>query len=78
MNNKLKDIYTTIANKHGVTVRQAEEMAVSQMMFVKKVMAEGVKNKPETFKSVQVTHLGKFAVRKYKLEDYKRKADGGE
>ena len=76
MNNILKDIYTTIAKKHNITVRQAEEMAVSQFMFIKKTMVEGVKNKPDTFKSVQVTHLGKFAIRKYKLEEYKRKADG--
>ena len=75
MNNILKDIYTTIAKKHNITVRQAEEMAVSQFMFIKKTMVEGVKNKPDTFKSVQVTHLGKFAIRKYKLEEYKRKAD---
>ena len=71
----LKDIYKAIAEKNNLTVKQVEEIAVSQFMLIKKTMLEGVKNKPETFKSVQVTHFGKFAVRKYKLEEYKRKAD---
>tara|TARA_R110002126_G_scaffold127296_1_gene269506 strand:- start:21536 stop:21760 length:225 start_codon:yes stop_codon:yes gene_type:complete len=71
----LKDIYKVIAGKNNLTVKQVEEIAISQFMLIKKTMVEGVKNKPETFKSLQLTHLGKFAIRKYKLEEYKRKAN---
>ena len=38
-------------------------------------MALGEKNKPDTFKSVNVTHLGKFATRDYMLKKYKEAYD---
>lgn len=38
-------------------------------------MASGVKNQPDTFKNIQLTNLGKFAKREYKLQEYKRRAD---
>lgn len=76
----IKVIYQRIADKHGCTVEQVEEMVVSQFLFVKKVMAQGIKNDVDSFKSIQLTHLGKFAVRKYKIEEYinktKAKANG--
>jgi nucleoid DNA-binding protein len=72
----LKKIYDELANKYGISAKEVEEVAISQFMLVRKVMQEGTKNKPETFKSVQITHLGKFAVRKHKLEEYKNKANG--
>lgn len=76
LNPTLKKIYTEVAEKHGITIKEVEEIVTSQFMLVRKVMNEGIKNEPESFKSVQLTHLGKFAVRKYKLEEYKRKANG--
>jgi len=50
-----------------------EKVVNSQFKFVKDVMANGEKNRPDTFKTIQLTHLGKFAVRKSKIEYYKRK-----
>ena len=70
-----KGIYKSIAKQANLTVAQVEEIVQSQFAFVTQTMAEGVKNNPDTFKSIQLTHLGKFAVRKHKLEDYKEKYD---
>ena len=72
----LKRIYKELASKHGLTEQQVEEIVVAQFMFVKKTMAEGVKNEVDSFKNIQLTHLGKFAVRRYKIEEYKNKANG--
>jgi hypothetical protein len=47
----------------------------SQFLFIREVMALGEKNKPDTFKSVNVTHLGKFATRDYMLKKYKQAYD---
>ena len=71
-----KSIYKKIANQSNLTVAQVEDIVNSQFSFITGIMAEGIKNQPETFKSIQLTHLGKFAVRKHKLEEYKKKADG--
>ena len=47
----------------------------SQFLFIREVMALGEKNNPDTFKSVNVTHLGKFATRDYMLKKYKEAYD---
>jgi len=73
LNQTVRQIYKDIANEYGKTVKEVEEIVVAQFMFVRKTMYEGEKNKPETFKSIQLTHLGKFAIRKYKLEEWKKK-----
>ena len=76
MNPVVKRIYQKIASDHNLSVAQVKEIVEQQFEFVRKVMAEGEKNKPETFKTIQLTHLGKFAVRKYKLEEFKKKNNG--
>lgn len=68
-------ILREIATKENLPVETIEKIVYSQFKFVRKVMAEGIKNKPETFKSVQLTHFGKFAPREKKLQEYKKKAD---
>ena len=52
-----------------------EKIVNSQFKFVKDTMATGEKNRPETFKTIQLTHLGKFAVRKKKIEFYRKKVE---
>tara|TARA_R110002020_G_scaffold194371_1_gene395204 strand:+ start:180 stop:449 length:270 start_codon:yes stop_codon:yes gene_type:complete len=69
----MKKIYKEIAEELNVPVSLIEKIVNSQFEFVKKVMAEGEKNKPDTFKTIQLTHLGKFAVRKKKIEFYKKR-----
>ena len=73
----VKRIMKEIAAKENLPIETVEKIVLSQFKFVRKVMAEGVKNKPESFKAVQLTHLGKFAPREKKLQEYKKKADGG-
>ena len=76
MNPRLKKIYKDISARYDIPVDKVEEVVKHQFKFVSDVMAEGDKNKPETFKTVQLTHIGKFALRDYKLKEYKEKADG--
>ncbi len=71
----MKKIYDEIAQELNVPSYLVEKVVNSQFEFVKNVMAKGEKNKPETFKTIQLTHLGKFAVRKKKIEFYKRKVE---
>lgn len=73
LNQTVKQIYKDIANEYGKTIKEVEEIVTAQFMFIRKTMHEGEKNNPETFKSIQLTHLGKFAIRKYKLEEWKKK-----
>ena len=73
----VKRIIRKIAAEENLPIETVEKIVLSQFRFVRKVMGEGVKNKPESFKSVQLTHLGKFAPREKKLQEYKKKANGG-
>ena len=75
MNKTLKTLYRDIAKKLDLTEEQVIEAVDKQFLFVRKTMGEGIKNQPETFKNIQLTHIGKFATRDYKLKEYKRKAD---
>jgi nucleoid DNA-binding protein len=74
----LKEIYKEVAKEHGLTETEVEEIVSAQFLFVRETMREGEKNKPDTFKAIQLTHLGKFAIRKHKLEEFKKKANGQE
>tara|TARA_R110000822_G_scaffold296377_1_gene418801 strand:+ start:306 stop:563 length:258 start_codon:yes stop_codon:yes gene_type:complete len=76
MNLKIKSIYYEIEKEYGISFKQVKDIVENQFKFVKKTMAEGIKNNPKSFKNIQITHLGKFAVRKYKLEEYARKEEG--
>lgn len=71
----LKKVYQEIANELDIPLSLVEKVVNSQFKFVKDVMANGEKNRPDTFKTIQLTHLGKFAVRKSKVEYYKRKVE---
>jgi len=75
MNPILKKVYTEIGNKYGLTIKEVESVVKHQFSFIRDVMAKGEKDKPETFKTIQITHLGKFAVREYKLKEYQKKAN---
>lgn len=68
-------LYKKIAVKHNISVELVQAIVDSQFKFVKNTMASGVKNQPDTFKNIQLTNLGKFAKREYKLQEYKRRAD---
>ncbi len=69
----MKKIYQEIANELQISPGLVEKIVNSQFKFVKDTMATGEKNRPETFKTIQLTHLGKFAVRQKKLEFYQKK-----
>jgi nucleoid DNA-binding protein len=75
MNPALRKIYKEIADRHGLTILEVEKIVKHQFGFVRDVMAQGKKNDPATFKTIQLTHLGKFAVREYKLKEYQKKAN---
>lgn len=75
MNPEIKTLYKEISFKYNISIDLVKKIVDSQFKFVKDVMASGIKNQPNTFKSIQLTHLGKFAKREYKLQEYKRKAD---
>jgi hypothetical protein len=77
MDPTIKKVYRRIAKEYGVSEQQVKEVVEHQFLFVKGIMRKGIKNFPETFKGVQLTYLGKFAVRKYKVEEYKRKSING-
>ena len=69
----IKEICKEIARNNNLPVDVVENIITSQFKFVKDTMAKGEKDKPGTFKTIQITHLGKFAIRKKKLEYYKNK-----
>lgn len=69
----IKKIFKKISEELQISSGVIEKIVNSQFKFVKDTMATGEKNRPETFKTIQLTHLGKFAVRKKKIEFYKKK-----
>jgi len=80
MNPIMKKIYQEIAEEfktssYSPSTGLIEKIVNSQFKFVKDIMATGEKNRPETFKTIQLTHLGKFAVRKKKIEFYRKKVE---
>lgn len=75
MNPRLKKIYKDISARYDIPVDKVEEVVRHQFKFVSDVMAKGNKNKPETFKTIQLTHIGKFALREYKLKEFQKKAN---
>lgn len=72
MNPTIKKIYREISLELGISEKKVEEIVENQFLFVKDTMKKGIKNNPESFKNVQLTHLGKFAVRQYKLKEYQK------
>jgi nucleoid DNA-binding protein len=75
MNPNIKNIYQKIAKKHDLSFEQVKEIVDMQFLFVKEVMAEGKPNNPDSYKTIQLTHIGKFAIREHKLKEYKNKAN---
>jgi len=71
----MKKVYQEIAKELEISPGLVEKVVNSQFKFVKDIMATGEKNRPETFKTIQLTHLGKFAVRKKKIEFYRKKVE---
>jgi len=67
----IQKIIQKIAKERKLSTEVVTKIVHSQFKFVKDTMALGEKNKPETFKTIQVTHLGKFAVRKKKIEQFR-------
>ncbi len=70
---KTREIYEEVAKDLNLPMYLVEKVINSQFRFVKEIMAQGQKNMPESFKTMQLTHLGKFAIRKRKIEYYKNK-----
>jgi len=67
----IQKVVQKIAKEQGLSIDIVTKIVNSQFKFVKDTMALGEKNRPETFKTIQVTHLGKFAVRKKKIEQFR-------
>ena len=67
----IQKVVQKIAKEQGISIDIVTKIVNSQFKFVKDTMALGEKNRPETFKTIQVTHLGKFAVRKKKIEQFR-------
>ena len=66
-------IIKEIALKERLPVETVKKVVELQFHFVRKIMAEGEKGNPETFKTIQLTHLGKFALREKMLKNYTEK-----
>jgi hypothetical protein len=71
----LNKLIREISLSTGIPKDVVKMIIDSQFLFIREVMALGEKNKPDTFKSVNVTHLGKFATRDYMLKKYKQAYD---
>lgn len=67
----IQKVFQKVAKEQGLSIELVTKIVNSQFKFVKDTMALGEKNRPETFKTIQVTHLGKFAVRKKKIEAFR-------
>jgi nucleoid DNA-binding protein len=70
----IKNIYKQIAEETGLDIKQIQEIVKSQFQFVRDIMASASKNDPDSFKTINITHLGKFAIREYKVEEYYKKS----
>jgi len=70
-------IIKEIALKENLPVETVKKIVESQFYFVRAIMAEGKKGYPKTFKTIQLTHLGKFALREKMLRNYARKYKRG-
>jgi len=71
----LNKLIREISLSTGIPKDVVKMIIDSQFLFIREVMALGEKNNPDTFKSVNVTHLGKFATRDYMLKKYKEAYD---
>ena len=60
-------IYNKIAKEQDVSFEEVKSIVESQFKTVRRVMKEGTKNEPDSFKVIQLTHLGKFLVRKHHI-----------
>lgn len=75
MNIVLKQLINDIHHKYGIPKKVIEKVVNNQFLFVKEAMAEGEKNDVDSFRNINLTHLGKFAVREYLLKKYKEHYD---
>jgi nucleoid DNA-binding protein len=65
MNIVLKQLINDIHHKYGIPKKVIEKVVNNQFLCVKEAMAEGEKNDVDSFRNINLTHLGKFAVREY-------------
>ena len=75
MSPKLKKFLKRLSLDNNVPLEVIHKVIDSQFLFVKETMAEGIKNDPESFKTINLTHLGKFAKRDRILKKYKEAHD---
>lgn len=75
MNIVLKQLVNDIHHKYGIPKKVIEKVINNQFLFVREAMAEGEKNDIKSFRNINLTHLGKFAVREHLLKKYKEHYD---
>ena len=75
MSPSLKKLIKEISFTHNIPIKVVEKVVEAQFLFVKETMANGIKNVPESFKSINLTHLGKFSTRDYVLKQFKKNYD---
>jgi hypothetical protein len=76
MNPIIKAILKDVSLRTNVPLVVVERIYKHQFEFTVKAMGEGVKNSADSFKTINLTHLGKFAPREYVLKQYEEKANG--
>ena len=75
MSPSLRKLIKEISLSYNIPIKVVEEVVEDQFLFVREMMANGIKNEPDSFKSVNLTHLGKFSTRDYILQQYKQTYD---
>jgi nucleoid DNA-binding protein len=76
---EIHNLIRILAAKYNLTIKQTQEIVMSQFSYLKKEMSKGEVNNYPTFKNVLLKHLGTFYASEGKinhmLEISKRKED---
>ena len=75
-------IYNDISLTYMTHLDVIDSVVSSQFDFIHEVIKGGDRKNPDTLKNIQVTHLGKFAVKESKIKFYNKlkedRDNGGE
>ena len=74
---QLRKIIREISNESNVEYDKVEKAVNSMFEFLKNAMGEGDFEDPDSFKNVQVMHLGKFVVKPGRVEYINKMKENG-
>ena len=69
----LEEIYWMLADKYKLRKEVVENIVQCQFRFVHDIIRNSDLLKPESFKSISITHLGKYLPRKKRIKEFRER-----